>query len=77
MTVLFFSTSVLAQDDRTEEEEAEIKEAEDNAIEIEGQDYTPSFDVLIEGVDMNKKNEIPLKESFIPKIKDSMKKLPF
>ena len=66
-----------AQDDLSEEELAEILEAEENATIIEGKDYTPSLEVLSRGVKMDKNYDIPLEESFIPKIKETMKKLPF
>ena len=73
----FLSPVSFAQDDLSEEELAEIREAEEEAIEIEGTDYTPSFESISRGVKMNKDYDIPLEESFIPKIKETMKKLPF
>ncbi|MEC7988111.1 MAG: hypothetical protein VX278_23295 [Myxococcota bacterium] len=74
---LIGSGEVFAQDDLSEEELEELLEAEENATVIEGKDYTPSLEVLSRGVKMDKNYEIPLEESFIPKIKDTMKKLPF
>ena len=70
----FFSNISLAEDELSEEE---LQELDDNAIKIEGKDYTPDLDTLSRGIKMNKDYDIPLRESFIPKIKDSMKKLPF
>ena len=74
---LLVGGEVVAQDDLSEEELEELKDAEENATVIEGKDYTPSLEVLSRGVKMDKNYDIPLEESFIPKIKETMKKLPF
>ena len=78
LSVFFLPTLngvAFAQDDLSEEELEEIREAEENATVIEGKDYTPSLEVLSRGVKMDKNYDIPLEESFIPKIKETMKKL--
>ena len=80
LSILLMSISsevAFAQDDLSEEDLEQLREAEENATVIEGKDYTPTLESFMRGVQMDKNYDIPLEESFIPKIKETMKKLPF
>ena len=46
-------------------------------VEIEGEVQRPDIKIYISKMNLDKAYELKLKESFIPKIKESIKKKPF
>ena len=62
----------LAQDDQTDEQMFD-----ENVFTIEGEVQRPDINIFIVKKNLDKAYELKLRESFIPKIKESMKKKPF
>ena len=69
-----WGTKANAQDDSVSSEEDPF---ESGVFEVQGKIQVPKINIPILKKNLDKAYELKLRESFIPKIKESMKKKPF
>ena len=70
---LLWSSVSLAQENSSDE----LDVFEENVFTIEGEIQRPDVNIFIVKKNLDKAYELKLRESFIPKIKESMRKRPF
>ena len=73
MASLTWDGLVFAQDSSPTEDDM----FDENVFTIEGEIQRPDINIFIVKKNLDKAYELKLRESFIPKIKESMKKKPF